>query len=213
MTSPGAHGEGDGVPVEDRDAFVLGAVTDPANRPAVYHKSPAACAFNAAYDAMEQKYPKRKDQKKAGIDLAVEGWKGVDSLLREADARANTAKVATDLMRAERDALRGEVATLRGARSAEDVCEMLCEASCVDVTPERCARIWSLLEHPATTMTTLAVIADERGESYATMRARAERAEEALRELLVDAEGSYGSEAWSSIAKARAALLTQRGEG
>ena len=45
------------------------------------------------------------------------------------------------------------------------------------------------------------------------MRARAERAEEALRELLVDAEGSYGSEAWSSIAKARAALSTQRGEG
>lgn len=80
--------------------------------------------------------------------------------------------------------MRAEIATLRGARSVEDVREMLCEASCVDVTDERCARIWSLLEHPATTMTTLAVIADERGESYA--RARAEVA--ALQSRLAAAE-------------------------
>ena len=81
------------------------------------------------------------------------------------------AEAVIALVDAKTAALRGEVATLRGARSAEDVREMLCEASCVDVTDARCARIWSLLEHPATTMTTLAVIADERGESYAKARA------------------------------------------
>lgn len=83
------------------------------------------------------------------------------------------------------NALRGEIATLRGARSVEDVREMLCEASCVDVTDERCARIWSLLEHPATTMTTLAVIADERGESYA----KASATVASLRTRLAAAEG------------------------
>lgn len=112
----------------------------------------------------------------------------IKSLPEWAQDRLRWLEQREDNLRAENSALRGEVATLRGARSAEDVREMLCEASCVDVTDARCARIWSLLEHPATTMTTLAVIADERGESYA--KARAELA--ALQSRLAAAEARVG---------------------
>ena len=50
-------------------------------------------------------------------------------------------------------------------RSAEDVCEALCEASCVDVSHEKCAAIWDLMAGPSTTLFSLAVRAWERGES------------------------------------------------
>jgi len=136
-----------------------------------------------------------------------------DALAAEA-AHARTLRTERDALVKERDALRGEVATLRGARSPDDVCEMLCEASCVDVTPERCARIWSLLEHPATTMTTLAVIADERGESYAkaaaerdaaTARAdKAERERDDLRERLFAAnDDARGARVTATLGAAR----------
>lgn len=131
----------------------------------------------------------------------------IKSLPEWAQDRLRWLEQREDNLRAENSALRGEVATLRGARSAEDVREMLCEASCVDVTDARCARIWSLLEHPATTMTTLAVIADERGESYAKARAElaalqsrlaaAEAEAERAAELLVEASGWMKAECYS----------------
>lgn len=57
-------------------------------------------------------------------------------------------------------------------RNVDDVCEALCEASCVDVSPEKCAAIWALMEDPATTKFSLAVVAWERGESHRRLRAQ-----------------------------------------
>lgn len=55
--------------------------------------SRAARLFNTEFDRLKGLYPKKKDQRKAGVDLARDAWKPIDALLDDAPSVEEVARV------------------------------------------------------------------------------------------------------------------------